>query len=324
MSFYDLINRIWNNKQNWVSWVSASECLVCFLIDVCSGVKMRVLHIEPAIALGSIQFDCLWLHSFDDIIYIFCVSFHFCLVCLFTSCCRCCCFSSCCCCCCCWQKEASRSDVTCTATRAPLSASGNGNGIASDSCRTVTSDNVTSTRRGQHDEPTSTSVAAPSPSPPPTPTLTAIATATATWSPISTWRVDQAEILDRVAAGAANARFCLESQNGIRLQVKHIFVTPMCMLHVAGPRAEPSSPRAMAINKLTLMRCANTTANWSNSFRIILLRSNSQREITSRQQVNETYRELKQIEGSMAETVCMVDTIALQALEVFKMRQEEA
>lgn len=43
------------------------------------------------------------------------------------------------------------------------------------------------------------------------------------------------QILDRVAAGAANARFCLKSQNGIRLQVKHIFVTPMCMLHVAGP-----------------------------------------------------------------------------------------
>lgn len=134
------------------------------------------------------------------------------------------------------------------------------------------------------------------------------------------------QILDRVAAGAANARFCLKSQNGIRLQVKHIFVTPMCMLHVAGPRAEPSSPRAMAINKLTLMRCANTTANWSNSFRIILLRSNSDREITRRQQVNETYRELKQIEGSMGETVCtsMVDTIALQALDVFKTRQDEA
>lgn len=271
---------------------------------------MRVLHIEPAIALGSIQFDCLWLHSFDDIIYIFCVSFHFCLVCLFTSCCRCCCSSSCCC----WQKEASRSDVTCTATRAPLSASGNG---------TVTSDNVTSTRRGQHDEPTSTSVAAPSPSPS---NSNFNCHCDCDLDLMSDFHLNcrPGQILDRVAAGAANARFCLESQNGIRLQVKHIFVTPMCMLHVAGPRAEPSSPRAMAINKLTLMRCANTTANWSNSFRIILLRSNSDREITRRQQVNETYRELKQIEGSMGESVCMVDTIALQALEVFKTRQDEA
>lgn len=202
MAFYDLIKRIWNNKQNWVCWVSASECLVCFLIDVCSGVKMRVLHIEPAIALGSIQFDCLWLHSFDDIIYIFCVSFHFCLVCLFTSCCRCCCSSSCCCCCC-WQKEASRSDVTCTATRAPLSASGNG---------TVTSDNVTSTRRGQHDEPTSTSVAAPSPSP--TPTLTAIATATATSSPISTWTFDQARYLTGLQLGQPTHAFASSRKTG--------------------------------------------------------------------------------------------------------------
>lgn len=216
MAFYDLIKRIWNNTQNWVRWVSASECLVCFLIDVRSGVKMRVLHIEPAIALGSIQFNCLWLHSSDDIIYIFCVSFHFCLVCLFTSCCRCSCY----CCCCCWQKEASRSDVTCTATRAPLSASG----IGSDSGRTITSDNVTSTRRGQHDELTSTSVAAPSP------TLTAIATATATSSPISTWTVathvacltgpdtwpgcswgSQRTLLPRVAkrdSAASEAHFC--------------------------------------------------------------------------------------------------------------------
>lgn len=121
---------------------------------------------------------------------------------------------------CCWQKEASRSDVTCTATRAPLSASG----IGSDSGRTITSDNVTSTRRGQHDELTSTSVAAPSP------TLTAIATATATSSPISTWTVathvacltgpdtwpgcswgSQRTLLPRVAkrdSAASEAHFC--------------------------------------------------------------------------------------------------------------------
>lgn len=81
-----------------------------------------------------------------------------------------------------------------------------------------------------------------------------------TW-PGCSWG-SQRTLLPRVAkrdSAASEAHFC------------HANVHVAC----CRPESRAEQPRAMAINKLTLMRCANTTANWSNSFRIILLRSNN-------------------------------------------------
>lgn len=99
---------------------------------------------------------------------------------------------------------------------------------------------------------------------------------------------DRARYLTGLQLGQPTHAFASSRKTGFGCKWS-TFLSRQCACCMLQARSDQSSPRAMAINKLTLMRCANTTANWSNSFRIILLRSNSDWEITRKQQVNETY-----------------------------------